>query len=74
MGPQVAAETVTMHELWVQGEEDYVTLQMIEPDILVSPPLMDGKVMKHSNLLGLLSHQQPVRSNSSQRDHGLVLG
>jgi hypothetical protein len=61
MGPQVAAETVTMHELWVQGEEDYVTLQMIEPDILVSPPSLDGKILKHSNLLGLLSHQQPYR-------------
>lgn len=62
MGPQVAAETITMHELWIQGDEDYVTIQLIEPDILVAPPLMDGKVLKHSNLLNLLSHQQPYRS------------
>ncbi len=62
MGPQVAAETITMHEIWIQGQDDYVTLQLIEPDILVAPPLMDGKLLKHSNLLGLLSHQQPYRS------------
>jgi hypothetical protein len=61
MGPQVAAETVAMHELWVQGDDDYVTIQLIEPDILVSPSLMDGKLLKHSNLLGLLGKQMPYR-------------
>jgi hypothetical protein len=62
MGPQVAAETITMHELWVQGADDYVTLQLIEPDILVSPPVVENKVLRHSNLLGLLGKQQPYRS------------
>lgn len=62
MGPQVAAETVTMHELWVQGDNDYTTLQMIEPDIMVSPAIIDNKIFKHSNLLGLLSPQQPFRT------------
>jgi hypothetical protein len=74
MGPQVAAETCTMHELWIQGHDDYVTLQLIEPDILVSPPVMDGKVLKHSNLLGLISHQQPIRSIQVNETSGWFWG
>lgn len=35
--PQIGTNTVRMHELWVQGEKDYCTIQIIEPDILVSP-------------------------------------
>ena len=74
MGPQVAAETVTMHEIWVQSDEDYITIQLIEPDILVSPPLVGGKVMKHSNLLGLLSHQQPYRTIQVNETSGWFWG
>jgi len=74
MGPQIAAETCTMHELWIQGHDDYVTLQLIEPDILVSPPVMDGKVLKHSNLLGLISHQQPIRSIQVNETSGWFWG
>jgi hypothetical protein len=74
MGPQVAAETVTMHELWVQGQDDYVTIQLIEPDILISPPAMGGKVLKHSNLLGLMSHCQPYRSIQVNETSGWFWG
>jgi hypothetical protein len=52
MGPTVAAETVQFHELWVKGEDDYVTVQLIEPDILIAP------LFKKSNLLGI-RRQQP---------------
>jgi hypothetical protein len=44
-----------MHELWVKDEHDYTTIQMIEPDILVSPR------MKKSNLLIKDSRLQPYR-------------
>lgn len=55
MGPVIAAETVQMHELWVKGEkDDYVTIQLIEPDILIAP------LLKRANLLGV-SQQQPYR-------------
>lgn len=54
MGPVIAADTVQMYELWVKGEKDYVTIQVIEPDILVAP------VYKRSNLLGI-PNQQPYR-------------
>ncbi len=37
MGPEIAVDLVKFHELWVQGQEDYVTIQLVEPDILVAP-------------------------------------
>ncbi len=37
MGPEVGVDTVRMYELWVRDEFDYVTVQIIEPDIIVSP-------------------------------------
>jgi hypothetical protein len=51
MGPQVAAEVVQIHELWVQDWDDYTTVIMIEPDIIVAP---FGKKM---NLLGVKGAQ-----------------
>lgn len=55
MGPQVAAEVVQMHELWVKDATDYCTIQMIEPDVLIAP------LYKKKNLLIDESHQQPYR-------------
>ncbi len=37
MGPQVAAETAVVHELWVQDDKDYTTILMVDPDIVISP-------------------------------------
>lgn len=54
MGPTVAVDTVKFHELWVKGEDDYVTIQMIEPDILIAP------LFKKANLLGV-KRRQPYR-------------
>ena len=45
VGPQVDVPMVKMHELWVQDEEDYTTIQLIEPDILIAP------LYKKANLL-----------------------
>jgi hypothetical protein len=53
MGPTIGAPTVKFHELWIKGEEDYATLQIIHPDILVSR-------FKLSNLTGV-EHMQPYR-------------
>ena len=55
MGPVVAADVVQMHELWVKDENDYTTIQIIEPDILIAP------LMKRSNLLIKDSRLQPYR-------------
>lgn len=54
MGPTVAVDTVKFHEVWVKGQDDYVTIQMIEPDILIAP------LFKRSNLLGV-KRKQPYR-------------
>ena len=53
MGPQVAAETVQFHEIWVQDWDDYTTIQIVEPDIIIAPPVAGGKLLKKSNLLGI---------------------
>lgn len=45
MGPEIGVNLVKFHELWVQGDEDYVTIQLVEPDILVAP------LLKRTNLL-----------------------
>lgn len=61
MGPVIGADLVQMHELWVKDEDDYTTIQLIEPDILVTP-YNDGKIIyKKQNLLGKNSQLQPYR-------------
>ena len=55
MGPTIAPETVQMHELWVKDSEDYTTIQLIEPDIIIAP------FHRKSNLLIGGSQLQPYR-------------
>ena len=50
MGPQVGAEVVNVHELWVQDDTDYTTIIMIEPDIIIAP---FGKKMNLTGVDGL---------------------
>ena len=53
ISPTDGAPTVRFHELWVKGEDDYVTIQMVEPDILVTR-------FKMANLLNI-ERIQPYR-------------
>jgi len=55
MGATIAPETVEMHELWVKDSEDYTTIQLIEPDIIIAP------FHKRINLLVKDSGLQPYR-------------
>ena len=50
MGPQVGADVVNVHELWVQDDADYTTIIMIEPDIIIAP---FGKKMNLTGVDGL---------------------
>jgi hypothetical protein len=50
MGPQVGASVVNVHELWIQDDEDYTTIIMVEPDIIIAPY---GKKMNLSGVDGL---------------------
>ena len=61
MGPTIAAEVVQMHEIWVQDEDDWTTIQMIEPDIIITPMTTKNVVMKKQNLLAKNSRLQPYR-------------
>jgi hypothetical protein len=45
VGPDVAIDLCLMHELWVQDENDYTTVQIIEPDVMIAP------LYRRSNLL-----------------------
>ncbi len=56
LGPQIAADTVEVHELWVQDQDlnDYTTIIMVAPDIIIAP------LYKKMNLLGV-AKQQPYR-------------
>ncbi len=74
MGPVIATDMVRMHELWVKGEKDYVTIQLIEPDILVTP-YSDGKVVfKQKNLLADGSGLQPYRKIQPNETEGWFWG
>lgn len=65
MGPTVDAEMVDLYELWVKDEDDYTTIQMIEPDILIAPHTFragdDYVVSKKENMLIRGSKMQPYR-------------
>jgi hypothetical protein len=44
-GPEVSAPLVKMHELWVWDDDDYTTIQLIEPDILIEPKVKRRNVL-----------------------------
>lgn len=37
MNPRIDVPIVLMHELWVQDDDDYTTVQLVEPDIILTP-------------------------------------
>ena len=75
MGPVVAADTVQMYELWVKDEEDYTTIQMIEPDIIITPLTQGNVVMKKTNLLGRpIRGLQPYRIIQPNEMTGYIWG
>lgn len=52
LGPEIAADLIPMHEIWALNDatNDYTTIQIIEPNILVAPRAYEGVIMKQSNL------------------------
>ena len=70
-GTQLTAEMVKMHELWVKDDDDYVTIQIIEPNILIAPRL------KKANLLiggGVKSMLQPFTLIQPNQAWGNIWG
>lgn len=71
IGPENQVDMVKMHELWVKDEDDYTTIQLIEPDIIVAP------LYKKTNLLvpgGSKSGLQPYRLIQPNQMHGYFWG
>jgi hypothetical protein len=70
IGPSDAAPGVMMHELWMWGETDYTTIQIIEPDILIAPRY------RRSNLLisGADSGLHPYTLIQPNQTHGSIWG
>lgn len=59
MSPNSDVDMVRMHELWVQEEQDYVMLQLIEPDILIT---------RYANSNGLI----PGKTKSGLQPYTLI--
>lgn len=74
MGPVIAADVVYMHELWVKDEDDYTTIQMIEPDCLITPYHDGDVIFKKGNALGRGSQLQPYRKIQPNETSGWFWG
>lgn len=73
MGPEIGVETAKMYELWVRDIDDYKTIQIIEPDVLVAP----SSIFKPSNLLisGMeKSHLHPYTRICANDTNGYMWG
>lgn len=55
--PSVGIDQCIMHELWVQDQHDWVTIQLIEPDILLTP--RPGKEQENLLIDGVNSGVHP---------------
>ena len=72
-GPQVAAKLVKMHELWVWDEDDYTTIQIIEPDILVAPLLRKANLLISAPNVPEVTHgPQPEADHSQLHPYTLI--
>lgn len=70
IGPSDSAPMVMLHELWLWNEQDYTTIQIIEPDILIAPRY------RRSNLLiaGGESGLHPYTLIQANQSHGNIWG
>lgn len=60
--PQVSIDRAEFYELWVQDGSDYTTIQIIEPDILITPYHVGGVVMRKTNILIPTEKDSPLNS------------
>lgn len=64
IGPEVATDLIPMHELYLRDDErdqDYTTVQMIEPDILIAPTFKKINLFCPKNLPYTLIQPNSVR-------------
>jgi hypothetical protein len=66
LSAHVIAPLVKMHELWVQDEGDYTTIQIIEPDILVAPLLRKANLLIGSPMIPDIEGPHQPEADKSQ--------
>ena len=64
IGTQVAADLVKMHELWLWQGTDYATIQIIDPDILLTSTTQDNILVPGATDSGLHPYSV-IRPNES---------
>jgi len=68
MGPDVAAEMIKFHQLYVVDDErgDWTTIQMVDPDVIIAP------IFKRSNMF--VKHRQPYSIIQPNYKQGYIWG
>jgi hypothetical protein len=51
MTAKTDVDLIKFHEIWIKGETDYVTIQLIEPDILIMPYFSGDIMTRKTNAL-----------------------
>ncbi len=64
-GTQVTAEMVKMYEIWVKDADDYVTIQVIEPDILIAPRFKKANLLIGGGVKSMLHPYTLIQPNQS---------
>ena len=73
LGAEVGAPLVKMHELWAWDEDDYCTIQIIEPDILVAPLLRKANLLISApNMPEVPGPHQPEADKSQLHPYTLI--
>jgi hypothetical protein len=66
INPTTTAPMVQMHELWVWDKEDYCTIQIIEPDILIAPRFKRSNLLIPGNIHSGLHPYTLIQPNQTQ--------
>lgn len=64
-GTVLAAEMVKMYELWVKDADDYTTIQIIEPDILIAPRFKKSNLLFGGGIKSMLHPYTLIQPNQA---------
>lgn len=64
-GTVLAAEMVKMYEIWVKDADDYTTIQIIEPDILIAPRFKKSNLLFGGGIKSMLHPYTLIQPNQS---------
>lgn len=64
-GTQLTAEMVNMRELWVKDEDDYTTIQIIEPGIIIAPRFKKANLLIGGGAKSMLHPYTLIQPNQA---------